>query len=230
MSYIPPYEIINGVYHGPDVWEGDLRLKRYKNTLTSLGNLQEVKEGFLDLQGCSLLTSLGQLTKTQDVDMKNCTSLKTLTPLKENYGFLDLEGCSNLETLGSLENLHGWQGWVDLTNCTSIVSLGNLRKITTGKKGGSFGVSISRGLCITSNIKWKHLDDYDKNNPEHKKISEDLDPVPLWEVIEYMQYYEAMPLHKALNALLTLRVQEVPLFRNILTNKLQGVYPHHVQQ
>lgn len=231
------YEIINGVYHGPEVWEGDLILKAHKDILTSLGCLREVG-GFLNLKGCSLLTSLGQLTKTQDIDMQNCTSLKTLTPLKDIYGFLDLEGCSSLETLGSLESIHGWTGWVDLTNCTSIVSLGNLRKITTGKEGGSADKTIKKllsnelhkRLIITSNIKWKHLDDYDENNPEHKRPPEDLDPVPLKEIIEYMQYYESLPLHEALNALLTLRVQEVPLFKNILLNKLQGVYPHHVQQ
>lgn len=54
------FDIIDGVYVGPEVWEGGLDLHPYKDTLISLGSLKEVV-GCLNLMGCSSLTSLGAL-------------------------------------------------------------------------------------------------------------------------------------------------------------------------
>jgi hypothetical protein len=80
------FKIINGVYSGPEVWEGNLDLHGYKETLTSLGSLTKVGNR-LDLEGCTSLVSLGSLTEVRF--------------------WLDLEGCTCLVSLGALTTVGG---------------------------------------------------------------------------------------------------------------------------
>jgi len=84
MSTEQTFKIVNGVYEGPEHWKGSLDLRRCKETLTSLGDLEKV-ESFLDLEGCTSLTTLGEL--------------------KIVGGRLDLRYCTNLITLGNLETV-----------------------------------------------------------------------------------------------------------------------------
>ena len=77
------FEIIDGVYVGPEVWEGDLDLSDYKDTLTSLGSLKEVTRS-LWLEDCTKLTSLDSLTEVGNwVDIRDCTRLASLGSLKK---------------------------------------------------------------------------------------------------------------------------------------------------
>jgi hypothetical protein len=90
------FEIIDGVYSGPEAWDGDLDLRDYKDTLTSLGSLKEVR-GWTYLEDCTSLTSLGSLTKVGGwLQLRGCTSLVSLGSLKEvRYGlFLGDENIS----------------------------------------------------------------------------------------------------------------------------------------
>jgi hypothetical protein len=99
------FEIIDGVYVGPEVYEGDLDLQGYKDTLISLGCLIEVGD-WLGLGGCTSLTSLGSLTEVRgSLYLKGCTSLTSLGSLNEVRGGLYLFGCTSLVSLGSLEEV-----------------------------------------------------------------------------------------------------------------------------
>jgi len=107
MSTKQTFKIVNGVYTGPEHWKGVLYLRGYKETLTSLGNLETVGWS-IDLEGCSSLTNLGNLETVG--------------------GWLDLEGCSSLTTLGNLKTVR-W--WLELRGCSNLTSLGNLEKVST---------------------------------------------------------------------------------------------------
>jgi len=112
------FKIIDGVYSGPEVWEGGLDFRYYKDTLTSLGLLTEVGGG-LDLEGCTNLVSLGSL--------------------KEVGAGLDLDGCTSLTSLGSLKEV---AGCVYLWDCTSLTSLGSLIKAEGGVDLGDKTLSL----------------------------------------------------------------------------------------
>jgi len=114
MSIKQTFEIVNGVYIGPEHWEGDLDLREYRDTITSLGNLEKV-EGLL-LEGCSSLTNLGNLeTVGLWVGLRGCSSLTTLGDLETVGDFLDLEGCSSLTNLGNLEKVGEYLDYRSIT-------------------------------------------------------------------------------------------------------------------
>jgi len=126
MSTNQTFEIIDGVYEGPENWKGELDLRGYKETLISLGSLKTVGGGF-GLEGCSSLTSLGDLEKVEiHLYLHGCTSLTTLGNLEKVGGYLDLSGCTSLTTLGNLKTV-GWS--LGLEGCSNLTTLGNLEKV-----------------------------------------------------------------------------------------------------
>jgi len=163
MNTEQTFEIVNGVYIGPEHWECDLDLRKYMGSLISLGNLKTVG-WWLDLSGCSSLTSLG--------------NLKTVG------WWLDLKGCTGLTTLGNLEKV---EGSLLLEGCSSLTTLGNLEK-------------VDKGISLHGSKE-----------------------VPLKEVQDKILHYSSLQAHEALNAITSKEVQEVPLYRNILTEILQKV-------
>jgi hypothetical protein len=115
------FEIIDGVYSGPEAWDGDLDLRDYKDTLTSLGSLTEVRGGLV-LKGCTSLVSLGSLKEVGGwTYLEDCTSLISLGSLTKVEGSLYLTGCTNIVSTGVLKEV---LGWLDLEGCTSLTSLG----------------------------------------------------------------------------------------------------------
>ena len=83
-------------------------------------------KGDLNLNGCTNLTSLGNLTSVGgDFDLVNCTNLTSLGNLESVGGYLYLNSCTNLSSLGNLEYV---EGNLDL-NGTNITSLGNLKSV-----------------------------------------------------------------------------------------------------
>jgi hypothetical protein len=141
------FEVIDGVYVGPKVWKGNLCFLDYRDTITSLGSLTEVR-GSLDLDCCTNLVSLDSLTKVGE--------------------------------------------WMFSQNCTNLVSLGSLKEV-----GGD--MYLIGGT----------------NSPKGPKYT-------FQKVQEKIHYYSHLPLHEALNALHTDEVNDVPLFKNILLQILQG--------
>ena len=197
------FEIIDGVYEGPEVWKGELDLQYYKDTLTSLGPLKKVK-GYLDLDGCTSLVSLGSLKEVGDWSFfAGCTSLTSLGSLKEVGGNVFLEGCTSLVSLGSLKEV---KGCVSLEGCTSLTSLCSLKKIGDGLYLNGCTSLVTLG---------------DLTNVRGSLYVEFLN-FTLQEVQEKIRYYSSLPLHEALNALHTYEVQDVPLYKNILLKSLQG--------
>jgi hypothetical protein len=148
------FEIIDGVYRGPRVWKEDLSLVPYKNTLTSLGSLQEVK-GDLELDDCSKLGSLGKLVTVKGcMFLCGCTSLKALEPLKYVGPELGLSNCTSLTSLGSLQQVNGW---VTIEGCQKLVSLGSLQtvkgRILVNKQGDSSSLSgVQRRIIYYSSL------------------------------------------------------------------------------
>jgi len=182
MSTEQTFKILDGVYTGPEHWEGELDLRGYKETLVSLGNLKEV-ERHLYLNGCTSLTTLGKLKTVRGyLDIRGCTGLTTLGNIKTVGWSLDLEGCSSLKTLGNLETVGGW---LDIRGCSNLTTLGNLKAV-----GGGIDLHEDKG-------------------------------VPLKEVQEKILHYSSLPSHEALNAITSKEVQEVLLYRNVLTDVLQ---------
>ena len=90
----------------------------------TLGRLYSV-EGYLDLYGCEILTSLGNLTHVKrGLDLRG-TNITSLGNLQHVGGYLDLYECKNLTSLGNLTHVGGW---LDLRH-TKITSLGNLQHV-----------------------------------------------------------------------------------------------------
>lgn len=181
------FEIKDGVYKGPRVWKGNLSLVSYRNTLTSLGSLQEVK-GELELDDCSKLGSLGKLVTVKGcMFLCGCTGLKSLEPLRHVGPELGLSNCTNLTSLGTLQQVNGWVG---IDGCQKLVSLGSLQtikgRILVNKQGDSSSLSGVQRRVI---------------------------------------YYGSLLAHDALNALHIDEVLEVPLYKNILLQKLQREAP-----
>jgi hypothetical protein len=128
------FKIVDGIYKGPDVWEGSLDLRPYKDTLTSLGDLKKVESSFW-LMDCTRLTSLGSLKEVGGwLSLFGCTSLTSLGDLKEVRGWLAINGCTNLVSLGLLKEV---EGMMALEDCTSLTSLGTLEEV-----GGSLDISL----------------------------------------------------------------------------------------
>ena len=199
------FEIIDGVYSGPEVWEGYLDLREYKDTLTSLGVLKEVRS-YLHLEGCTSLTSLGSLTKVGGwLQLRGCTSLISLGSLEEVGAGLDLDGSTSLVSLGSLNEVGSW---ADLRGCTSLTSLGDLKK--TGSWTDIAGCTSLVSLGSLGSLKEVMY----RLRLSDNKFS------PFQEVQEKIHYYSHLPLHEALNALHTKEVQEVPLYKNSLLKTL----------
>jgi len=106
MNIDQTFEIIGGVYTGTEHMGGPLDLRRYKDTLTSLGKLKTVGGGIY-LEGCTSLNNLGNLeTVRGGLDLDGCTSLASLGNLENVGGYLFLRGCTNLTTLGNLETVN----------------------------------------------------------------------------------------------------------------------------
>ena len=116
------YEIIDGVYVGPEVWEGELDL--HNNTdIQSLGKLKVVSGG-VNAFGASALRDFGCLEEVGYLDIKG-TSIASLGSLKKVKGSVDAEGSSVLSDLGCLEEV----GECLYIGGTSVQSLGSLKKV-----------------------------------------------------------------------------------------------------
>jgi hypothetical protein len=167
----------------------------------------EVWGGALDLRGDKeTLTSLGSLTKVGDyLDLRDCTSLTSLGSLIKVGGLLDL-GCTSLTSLGG--SLKEVGGWLYLNGCTSLSSLGSLKKV------GGWVVLIG----CTNLVSLGSLKEVGGGYLQFRGHSS----ATRQEVQENIRYYSSLPLHEALNALHTDKVQEVPLYKNILLQTLQG--------
>jgi len=119
------FKIIDGVYTGPENWEGDLDLST-EDTLASLGCLKTVTD-FLIIRDNKRITSLGSLQSVGGwLDLSQCTNLLTLGELESVGGFLDLGACSGLSTLGKLKRVGEWLG---LRDCTHLLSIGALDEV-----------------------------------------------------------------------------------------------------
>ena len=123
-------KIENGVYVGPEVWEGDLDL-RNNTEIKSLGKLKVVAGG-LNAKGVSALCDLGCLEEvggyigvvSADLDIRG-TSVQSLGSLKKVRGYLDAEGVSTLRDLGCLGEVGGY---TDIRG-TNVRSLGSLKNV-----------------------------------------------------------------------------------------------------
>jgi hypothetical protein len=169
------FEIINGVYVGPEIWIGDLDMGEYKDTLVSLGSLTEVK-GSLRLYGCTNLVYLGSLTKVgRWANFGGCTSLTSLGSLRGVGYRFDLYGCTNLTSLGSLEEVGGN---VFLDGCTSLTSLGSLKEVR-------YGLFLGDGNIPLQDLQEKVL--YYSSLPLHEALNalhtEEVQKVPLYKNI-----------------------------------------------
>jgi len=163
--------------------------------------------GELDLRGYKeTLVSLGSLeTVGWGVDLEGCSNLKTLGKLKEVEGSLFLRGCTSLTTLGKLKTVGGW---LDLEGCSNLKTLGNLESV-----GWWLNLTGCSNLTSLGNLKTVNRGiDLLENKHVHLK-----------EVQDKIKYYSSLQAHEALNAITSKEVQEVPLYRNILTEILQKV-------
>jgi hypothetical protein len=119
------FEIIDGVYQGPEVLTDDviIILSPYKDTLVSLGCLRKV-EGSLEIAGCYKLTSLGNLTEvTGTLDVSRCSSLPNLGALTTVGEWLCVSHCDSLTTLGNLSSLGRY---IITMRSPKLADLGNL--------------------------------------------------------------------------------------------------------
>ena len=117
------YEIVDGLYVGPEVWEGDLYLRN--TDIQSLGKLKVVS-GDVVAEGVSTLCDLGCLKEVGYLDIRG-TSIASLGILKKVKGYLRAVGVSTLCDLGCLEEV---DRYLDIRG-TSINSLGSLTKVGT---------------------------------------------------------------------------------------------------
>ena len=122
------FKVINGVYHGPKVWKGDLSIRSwdYDKTLTSLGCLREVT-GILNVGGYYKLENLGNLTTVGNyLNLEDCHNLKTLGKLTTIGGTLDIENCHNLISLGNITTI---KSHLHIIGCEKLTSIGNLKHV-----------------------------------------------------------------------------------------------------
>lgn len=155
------------------------------------------------------LTSLGRLQGvTGSLDANGCSNLVDLGDLTIVENNLDLEGCNNLTTLGRLDTVGGS---LDIEKCSKLVTLGNL---TTVKK--HIYLTACNNLASVGGLHTVHsVSRVDSSIRTRVRILGDV-------FLERAKYYQSLPLHEALNAIHSKDVQSVPLYLNILTNKLQG--------
>jgi hypothetical protein len=172
----------------------------------------DVWVGDLDLQQHQgPLISLGPLKEvTGTLYLRGCSNLTSLGSLTKVGCALDIEGCTNLVSLGSLTKagVYSVTGGVYLRDCTSLTSLGSLEEV--GNWLGIAGCTNLISLGSLTKVRGR------------LSLSLKRQAVPLQEVQEKIHYYSHLPLHEALNALHTDEVQEVPLYKNILLQTLQG--------
>jgi len=204
MSTKQTFGIIDGVYEGPEHWEKGLDLRKYKDTLISLGNLKAVG-GCLYLRGCTSLKTLGNLeTAGGGLYLDGCSRLTTLGNLEKVGGCSNLRGCMSLKTLGNLETA-GWS--LDLRDCTNLTTLSKLKALV-------WSLDLRGCVNLTSLGVLKTLRDTVWFNVSTR--------VPLKEVQKKVKYYSSLQAHEALNIITSQEVQEVPLYRNILMKILQN--------
>jgi len=111
------YEIVDGVYKGPEVFEGYLDLRN--SQVTDLGCLKEVGRS-LYLQGTQI-TSLGNLKSVGGYLDLSGTKVKDLGNLKSVGGNLYL-GDSQIKDLGDLKSVVGYLFLPDSTNIKDFKS------------------------------------------------------------------------------------------------------------
>jgi len=203
MSTKQTFEIIDGVYVGPEHWESDLDLREYMDILYSLGNLKTVG-GWLFLNDCKGLTTLGNIKTVGGwLFLNDCKGLTTLGNLKTVGGYLELTGCTSLT---ALENLETVGEYLSLRRCSGLTTLGNLEKVGRSLTLiGCMNITSLGNLEIVGDVV-----DLSKSTS-----------IPLKEVQEKIKYYSAMQAHEALNAIHTPEVQEIPIYRSILMGVLQ---------
>lgn len=222
MNSTQQHSVINGVYHGPEKWSGELNLSVYAHEITSLGNLREVS-GYLNVAGCTNLVSLGELTFVGGtINLNGCEKLANLGKLHTvgvsnvnsasttSRGSLDLEGCHNLKSLSNLTNV-GWT--INIYPCKNLIDIGKLHYV-----GGMFTLSSLSSTNLRGMVTL-----YPSSTPNLPPIIEGISPVDrVDDIRDRIAYYQSLPLQEALNALHTDEVQCTPLYHNILTNMLQG--------
>ena len=155
------------------------------------------------------LTSLGRLQGvTGSLDANGCSNLVDLGDLTIVENNLDLEGCSNLTTLGRLDTVNGS---LDIEACSNLVTLG---KLTTVRK--HVYLTACDNLASIGNLQGvRSVSRMDGSVRKRVRILGDV-------FIERAKHLQSLPLHEALNALHSKEVQSIPLYHNILINKLQG--------
>lgn len=125
-----------GVYQGPEVWEGSIGysypcfdIRRNYVPLTSLGGLREVR-GSLSLRGVPRLKSLGGLREVGgSARITDCPLLEDLGELT-TVGFnFSLNNLAKFRGLGQLEVI---KKEFIYTNCPLPLDFGNLQKIEGG--------------------------------------------------------------------------------------------------
>ena len=119
------YEIIDGVYVGPEVWEGKLGI--IGTDLKSLGKLKVVT-GSMYAYGVSTLCDLGCLEEVGGSLYIRGTSVRSLGCLKKVGSDLNALGVNTLYDLGCLEEV----GRYLYITGTSVRSLNNLKKVGGG--------------------------------------------------------------------------------------------------
>lgn len=199
------------MYHGPEVWEGDLHLEAHSETLTSLGCLKAVT-GDLILVGYPVLKDLGELSCVRrEFAILQCaqvTSLGNLSCTLANVSLMDLPALNstgNLKTIG---------GYLEIALCPNLTSLGN---ITKAKRG----LTLKRcpNLADIGNLSQAPICRIEK---EIKELLQDtLYETSLSVLKKKITYYRSLTLQQIMNAFHTREVMETPLYRNILLKKLQ---------
>jgi hypothetical protein len=149
------------------------------------------------IAGRADLISLGKLYSVAgDLSLPLCQNLQDTGELRVVTGNLCLQDCPRIKDLGKITYV---LRTIDLSGCSNISSLGNLSSSNPQDPSGITSLGTKVRLS------------------KEDRIMYDLEVV-----LEKVAYYQSLPLHEALNALHSKKVQSKPLYINILTNKLQG--------
>ena len=152
MVYKKYYEIVDGVYHGPEVYKGGLDLRG--TGVTSLGSLSKVV-GWLDLDDTGV-TDLGDLREVSRSLWLSGTGVTSLGKLREVGGILDLEG-TGITSLGLLESV-GTTLFIGVTNLSDLGVLGHVgHHIRTVEDSSSPAERSSYSLPVLKSI-LKHIE------------------------------------------------------------------------
>lgn len=96
-----------GVYQGPETFDGSVVIDHPETKLISLGNLVNVL-GDLYIEGAVCLKDLGALKNIKGfLYLGKCNAVGSLGCLKHVGGDADIMGCGNLQDLGLLETIGG---------------------------------------------------------------------------------------------------------------------------